>query len=179
MGFLDYFRTSAGRFQAPRCSHYTFAHLAFRTVALGDPHTVLAVLADDTEGRAFLVRLLESVAEDCKKRERGPHLSIDEVSIHCARVGTYPAVAIEFPEPQAYTECYLVCLVNLSDPDAVGMTPAPPRYFTLELGEGEEGDQITILGEWDGSGHLHHGEGPAPQLGEFLAAVSRILIGSD
>lgn len=59
----------------------------------------------------------------------------------------------------------------------------PVLFFTLELGENIDGQQRTMLCQWqredDGSvRHVSHGDGPEPTREAFLAAVGRVLMGS-
>lgn len=160
-----------------RCHHYVFAHVALRSVAFDHPLGFLGMLASP-EPHRLLSDLMQSVSEHCREMEPQPDFHVDDIAVHTVRIGKYPCAAIEMPRPRAMTEAFFVAAVLLVDP-ALGM-PDPSevtlRYFTLEKGMSHDGSPRTVLCEWTRDGtHANYGDGPAPRLESFTAAVQDLL----
>ncbi len=187
MGLFDFFRRKQPKPAAPdlveqdldepRCHHYTFAHLALRSVAQEQPLAFLGVLASP-DARRFLANLFQSVSEHCKEREPKPDFGIEDVAVHPVRIGHYPCAVIEMPRPRATTETFFVAAVLLADLDQ-GLPDSKDvklRYFTLEKGFVIGGPPRTVLCEWTAEGsHVNYGDGPEPQLEAFTEAVREML----
>ncbi|MEO8702161.1 MAG: hypothetical protein ABI867_19110 [Kofleriaceae bacterium] len=89
---------------------------------------------------------------------------------------------LSLPTPQESPEAYLCAVVgHAREPQFV-------RCFLLEQGSGvkneilkmlgaapaEDAGDPTVLGEWDGSTHRNHGEGP-PITGDFVGDVAAFV----
>jgi hypothetical protein len=183
MGLFDFFKRKSTPEPAPalpdmqpRCPHYTFAHQALRSVALADPLPCLGLLASADAGR-FLAGLLESVSEHCAALGEKADFTADDIRVHPTRVGSYPCAVVQMPPPRAITEAFFVALVLLAAPEDPPERPedARLRYFTLEKGFSLDGSERTVLCEWTETRHVNYGDGPAPHVEAFVAAVSELL----
>jgi hypothetical protein len=187
MGIFDFLKrkpaedpleaVAANEADQPRCPHYTFAHVALRSVAFQQPLQCLAVLASP-DARAFIADLLQSVSEFCREQGREADFRANDVVVHMVRAGGYPCAVIEMPPPRATTETFYVALVLLVDPSEASpdFEKVALRYFTLEKGFVLDGPPRTVLGEWTAEGsHVNYGDGPAPGLEPFLQAISELL----
>jgi len=148
----------------PRFWHYFVGHVALRDIALrgeGLPPEA----AEPGRARGFFAMILSKMA---------PHLGIaaaeaerlaEGFSVHHRRVGETEAAIVQLPPPEGPTECHFVALVP-----ARGGKPA--QFFTLE----DAGGGVTMLGGWSAAEqHLNFGEGPAPAIDAFVAAVAQRL----
>jgi hypothetical protein len=81
-------------------------------------------------------------------------------------------VIVSMPAPVAVGEAHFVgvVLAELTPGAAVGY-----RYFTLELGDRGDGSARPVLCEWKGARHLNFGDGPAPEVEAFVAALAARL----
>jgi hypothetical protein len=160
-----------------RPGHYVFAHYALRTIALDDPLVYLGVLASP-DAQSFLDHLLKTVSQHARPGDAPPDFSAADCRIHTVRAGVYPCAVVELPPPHAMTEAYFTAAVLLLDPaqESADLKNAPVRYFTLELGFDLDSTPRTVLCEWTKDGtHVNFGDGPAPTLEGFVAAVSSHL----
>jgi hypothetical protein len=165
-----------------RCHHYTMAHVALRSVAFAQPLGFFGILASE-EAENFLGELLESVTEECQERERRPDFKAADLQVHTGRVGNYPCVVIEMPEPRGTTEAFFVgavLLVELAEDEEPPENPEL-RYFTLEKGmQMEEMQPRTVFCEWTAEGsHLNFGDGPPATVKDFTAAIEEHLAGGE
>lgn len=150
---------------------YIFAHYALRQVALSSPLPFLAMAASP-DGPRFIERLLADVGQQCG---RAAKFEASEVQLHPTLANGYPCAVVELPEPEEITEAFMVGLVALVDRN---QNPSPDpetvagRFFTLEKGFHMSGEPRTVLAEWETSTHLNYGDGPAPNVADFIAAIS-------
>jgi hypothetical protein len=149
---------------------YVFAHYALRQIALSDPLHLLAVAASP-EAKPFFEHVLKLVADQCGRRA-----SFDAASlkIHATRVNDYACAVIELPEPREVAEAFMVALVlpiETSADKPPKIDEAQARYFTLEKGFALSNEPRTVLAEWDAQRHSNYGDGPAPTVDEFVAAL--------
>src|SRR5579885_790015 len=161
----------------PRCPHYTFAHVALRSVAFRHPAGCLGVLASP-DAHAFLADLLRSVDEHCREMGRPGQLAVDDLNVHRGRCGDYPCAVVEMPRPRGITEAFFVALVLLVDmsADEPDFDHAALRYFTLEKGAMLGGPPRTVLCEWTADGsHVNYGDGPPAELGAFVDKVAEMV----
>jgi hypothetical protein len=191
MGLFDFFRrkpkpdpvpTPAESFpddlDAPRCHHYTLAHVALRQVALSQPLAFLGVLASP-EATRFLSDLLRQVTANCRGREDRPDFAVDDITVYTLRAGKYPCAVIEMPRPRATAEAHMVAAVVLADLSGQPPGENPPvRYFTLEKGMTFGGPPRTVLCEWNDEAHMNYGDGPPAEVPAFVAAVAAKLAAS-
>lgn len=153
----------------PRSHHYTFAHLALRQLAYESPVECVGTLLSP-QGTDLLCQVWESVDEYCKERGETSTIQPREFVIHPDRVGEYPCVVLEMPEPWHMTEAHYVALIlkavtqeELASPDLELL------YFTLEKGSDLEGNPRTVFCAWNEAGsHLNFGDGPPPKLEAFI-----------
>lgn len=155
---------------------YALAHYALRFIALNDPLRFLGVVASP-DAPQFIAAVMKDVAEKCGRTTSfRPH----DVKIHPTRVGAFPCAVIEFPEPKEVAEAHMVALLLPIDTSAeLPDEAARPkgRYFTLEKGMTFGGGSRTVLAEWTEDTHSNYGDGPPPNVAEFVAALTKLMGG--
>jgi hypothetical protein len=158
----------------PRCHHYTLAHYGLRQLGLQDPLLYLGALGSP-RAHEFLGMVMEDLSDHCAQRNEFADFGAADLKVHCLRIGVFPCAVVEMTEPLGTTEAFFTALVLLVDPAAV--TPEeretlPSRYFTLEKGFSLDATPRTVFGEWTKDGtHLNYGDGPAPNLDDFLGRI--------
>jgi len=146
-------------------------------MAFENPLGFLSILASP-DAHKFLSSLMQSVSEYYSELEQGPDYTVEEFTIHKARVGRYSCAIIEMPQPRGRTEAFFVAAVLLADPDQsmFDSKKGGLRYFTLEKGFRLGGPPRTVLCEWTEEGsHVNYGDGPAPRLDLFIEAIEQLL----
>lgn len=155
---------------------YALAHYALRFLALGDPLRFLGTVASP-DAPQFIAAVMKDVAEKCG---RMPAFRPHDVKIHPTRVGDFPCAVIEFPEPKEIAEAHFVALVLPIDTSAglpdVAERPKG-RYFTLEKSITFGAGARTVLAEWSEDTHSNYGDGPPPNVAEFVAALTKLMAG--
>lgn len=149
---------------------YVFAHYALRQIALSDPLRFLAIAASP-DSHNFIEAVIQDITEQLGKPTA---FEASQVKIHPVRVKEFPCVVIELPNPQKMADAHMVALVALvdlafdlpSDSESVC-----GRYFTLEKGFTISNEDRTVLAEWDDTGHLNYGDGPAATVEAFVGAI--------
>ncbi|MBI1314609.1 hypothetical protein GC176_25230 [bacterium] len=185
MGLLDFFsrRTrldSGDRQDAPRCDHYSFAHVVLRDDAFQNPVQCVAELAS-SNSLTRVSDLWETVEQICEEHGEPVTLDPEDILIHKVPIGSWPCALIEMPAAARKTEAFFVALVlkvDLSNDDARFETE-PLRYLTLEFSDTNSIDEIkTVIGEWGRHGtHTSLGPGPAPTITAFAERVEQIVTG--
>jgi hypothetical protein len=156
----------------PRQPHYLMAHVALRTVCFDRPSLYFGVMVSD-EVTDFLKSLLKSV-EDQVGGDKAD-FTAEDLKIHPLRVAHFPTMIVEFPTPQVLTEVFFTAAILMAK-DGEKSVDAEVKYYTLELGAGEEGAARTVLGEWTRAGaHSNFGDGPKPELQDFVMALEKQL----
>lgn len=182
MGLFDFFsKGSGGKSQsgsAPRCDHYSFAHVVLRKAAFENSTKCVTSLAAN-DGKEYLSELWNEVLEICKQHNQPVELTLDDVLIHKLRVGPFPCTILEMPAPHFATEAFFVALiltVDITD-QSQNMTNGSVRFLTLENGEPTEEEVQTVIGEWttDGS-HNNLGPGSYPELSEFVTKITDLVL---
>ncbi|PIE18820.1 MAG: hypothetical protein CSA65_04085 [Proteobacteria bacterium] len=143
---------------SPRAQHYDFAHLLLRRRFFEDPSGLARLVAGE-DGETFL-QAMWNEAMASGEVDPIPPRGLKGTLVGGAR-GVL--VVVDLPRPRAMTEAHQVALVVPEQGD--------PRYFTLELGFDEDDHQRTVLCEWRDGAHMNFGDGPAPDIEAFAAAV--------
>ena len=183
MGLLDFFsrRTrpeDSDQGDAPRCDHYSFAHVALRDAAFQNPvQTVTELASAESPGRIAI--LWDTVEQLCEDHGEPVTLNPEDILIHTVPIDARPCVLIEMPAAARKTEAFFVALVlriDLNNPDA-GFDVEPLRYLTLEFSETNSIDEVqTVIGEWNRDGtHNSLGSGPEPDIAAFVTSIEKIL----
>jgi hypothetical protein len=154
---------------------YVLAHMAIPSFALERPGDYLLLMADPEARPKLLEMLIAPIRDGMKLR---PRLRTEDFTAYPCRVAGFPCLVLEFPEPRRATEAHFTALVGFFDlsgfdPDDEG--PWLARYFTLEMRDPAFGAGRTVLGEWVGTGHSNHGDGPPPTLMAFVEALERMV----
>lgn len=148
----------------PRPHHYEFAHRALPAMAAGLGREIIDVaLAGNLD-----VGLHSTWTMLGKRLSPGNRLPPDGLTGTGVSLEQSDLVVITFPPAERIAEAHFAAVVISRDQTAV-------RYFTLELSRGESGGIVTSIGEWADGRHVHHGTGPAPDLGAFVAALAELL----
>lgn len=148
----------------PRFWHYFVAHVALRDFALRG-EGLPAAAADPEKSRGFFAMILGKMAVHLGLSAEEAERLAGEFTVQHRRIGGYEAAIVRPPPPRGPTECHFVALLHAQN----GL---PARFFTLE----EAGGGVSILGGWSANEkHLDFGEGPAPTIENFVAAVSSRL----
>jgi len=141
--------------EAARERHYVMAHHAFRQIAEQDSHYFFSLMASQ-EREAFVANLIGQVENNCP--DDTTVLRAQDFRVTPTRIANYPLVLIEMPVPEAYTEALFVAVVAMVDLTQTDATATPTiGYYTLELGEGEDGD-CYFLCQWQDGNHLNLAE---------------------
>lgn len=155
---------------------YVLAHVALRHVLLANPVAYLHLTAEG-QFRSVLADLMDQVARVC-----GRPLPYDAESLSPSllRLGPYPSLLIEFPEPVKTTDVYLVVLVLQVDLSKESPPQSPEqivaRYLTLEKGMVFGRESPTVFCEWTADDkHCNYGEGPSPTVEAFCAFLEETL----
>ena len=75
------------------------------------------------------------------------------------------------PEPRAVAEAYLVGIVLTGFTEEAGPEDIGFRYFTLEYGFTADQTERTVMCEWENETHYNYGDGPPPEVSQFVQAV--------
>jgi hypothetical protein len=185
MGFLDFLtrrtRSKGGsREDAPRCDHYSFAHVVLRDAAFQNPVQIVSELAS-AESATRIAALWGAVEQTCKEHKEPVTLSPDDILTHTVPIDARPCVLVEMPAAARKTEAFFVAVVlriDLNNREA-GFDIEPLRYLTLEFSATNSIDEVqTVIGEWHRDGTHHSlGPGPEPDIAAFVASVEKILAG--
>ncbi len=183
MGLLDFFtrrtRSKGGhREDAPRCDHYSFAHVVLRDAAFQNPVQIVAELAS-AEAPTRIALLWETVEQICDEHGEPVTLEPEDILIHTVPINAHPCVLIEMPAAARKTEAFFVALVlriDLNNREA-GFDIDPLRYLTLEFSATNSIDEVqTVIGEWNRDATHHSlGAGPEPEVAAFVASIEKIL----
>lgn len=147
--------------------HYYFVHRALPQLLQENTSYYVNGLASE-EGPDFLNRVWQKCGEI--NNENSPSTGLNRFTVKIS--DDCYAVVIRMPEPEDFTEAYYSAIVYWPNRPS-GPEGGEPnyRYFTLELGEAEDGSHNTMLCEWQGGRHGNFGEGPPPDERAFLQAV--------
>lgn len=154
--------------------HYAFAHMALPQIAFADPLPFLGLVASP-QAEEFFGAVLADVAEHCGGRVP---FAASAIRVHPMRIKDSLCAVLELPAPNETAEAYMVAFAVPSDalPDGNGTSSQrASRYITLEKGFSLDGESRTVLGEWQQGSHLNYGDGPAPSVEEFVAALHEVL----
>lgn len=161
----------------PRRQHYYFAHayLAERAF-IHPPQLIVNSLRSEKGVRTLYTRWMLSSKAKGPDDELIPPDGLESIPFEIG--DEYIGVVVKLPTPagmaEAYFTAYLLSRTDGGDwDDEQGSFTC--RYFTLELSMKESGTTFTILGEWDGESHIHHGTGPVPDAGAFIQAIERMV----
>ncbi|KIG12954.1 hypothetical protein DB30_00838 [Enhygromyxa salina] len=163
----------------PRCVHYQFVHVALRTLVFQEPRLATALWELDDPG-PLLDDIALQVVRACRGRGEGGEIRADQLTLHKLRLGGYPCMILEMPEPIATTEAYMLAILGRPSlggaEQAEGEDDGRARYFTLEHSSHRPAPH-TVLGEWTGEGsHLNMGGGPEPSVEAFVAELARFVL---
>ena len=161
--------------------HYVLAHVALKQMAFANPYGFFAVMASP-QRQKFLDDLWRQVCENCDQ-EGVSRISPRDITIHTTKIGEFPTLLIEMPQPYFMTEAYMVCVVLKIPLGDLPQQPADPeiRYFTLdkglrfETGSDRPPADRTVLCAWDGETHINYGDGPAATPAAFLERVEPMV----
>lgn len=172
MSLIDLNSNSAPPNHESPSADYVFAHYALRQVALADPLKFLAIVASPNVDK-FLEALLQDVIDQCQRRTT---FDAESIKVHQKRVHAYPTAVLKLGEPIEVADAYMVALVLLVDTSAglpADSDPIKARFFTLEKGVSMANEPRTVLGEWNADSHANFGNGPAPTVDDFVAAMAQ------
>ena len=152
---------------APREHHYVFVHRAVRDICLNDPLHFFSIISSEQQND-FMKYIWDAVNESIQDKKAD--FNFDEIKISIRKIKNFPTIVLIMPEPKAATEAYFVCIVLKPDNKKEGKN-ASVDYFTLELGQDIDGSLYTVLCKWEDQTHFNLGNGPKPELQNFLAAI--------
>lgn len=154
----------------PRQQHYVFAHRLLRDLFLRDPSGFLAELKES--GDEFLQAAWMFVG---MKLTGDPGVASAREVTHEVRKLEDGSLVVLITMPRATRMPEAIFVAAVYRPAAEGREEVA-RFVTLEFSRppGLEAP-ITVLAEWQGERHLNFGQGPAPTLNDFFAAVTALL----
>ena len=141
----------------PRERHYLLGHEGFRHMCESDPHQFFERMSTKEHSDRFVAALIEQVEKMAPEDETV--LDANDVRVVISKVENKPLLLIVMPEAKAYIECVYVgilCHLDMKNPN-LEEKPAID-YYTLELGEGEDGSECRMFCEWKGDTHYNLGE---------------------
>ena len=163
--------------KGPRPFYYELAHIALRDLAMSDPGRFLETVSGDG-AHLFLHRIWNQVQIDVAPDEEIPTEPM-QCNVHDLAEGRHLAV-INMPAPERITEAFFVAAAV--EPPARRLSILTRRrtcrYFTLELGESDEGEPLAIFCEWQRhkGGAVHQNYGPIqPAGGAFVQAIRSMI----
>lgn len=176
MGVFDFFKRKKANAaeDAGPSADYIMAHYAFRQLALDSPLQMLSLLVSP-DAKSFFAELLQDVEKQLGQKAT---YRSEQIQIHPTRIGDYPCAIVEFPAPQKMAEAYMVALVALFSADEEvpkDLSSIQGRFYTLEKGYSLDGQDRTVLCEWDQTSHKNYGDGPEPTPAAFAAALESAL----
>lgn len=161
------------REQPARQHHYRFVHQELRHMATVAPEKLFEFLSG-FGGDQFLTTLWETVGQALPERDR---VKPEGLKHRPTIIDGRMACMITLPKAEFEAEAHLVCLVSgkTRSNSTLRSRTQSPRFYTLELGYRADGERYTVLGEWDGTIHINHGDGPPPNQGEFERAIVNLM----
>lgn len=171
-------RTPSGSSKGPRPFYYVLAHVALRELAMSDPGRFLEAVSGDGAS-LFLQQIWDRVRADVAPDKEIP-TELIRCNVDNLAGGRHLAV-INMPTPGRITEAFFVAALVDQPAKHLGFLTRRPtcRYFTLELGESDEGEPETIFCEWlrDKGGVSHHNYGPIQSGGRdgFVYAIRSMI----
>jgi len=110
--------------------------------------------------------------------EEAADFSTADIQVAITRIGHCPMVVFTMSEAKAYTECIYIAIVSMMDGNKPGDYPfLEIKCFTLELGEGENGENICFFCQWQDDDHLHIGEmDNKSNIGDFALAIKQQIV---
>ncbi len=164
---------STGVLNKPRKRHYLLAHEAFRQMCEHDPLQFFQIMASNNK-MEFLVELINQV--EAGSPDDPCDLAIDDFTIETGLAAEKPIIIIKMPTPKAYVECFYVGVVLLQNSTPTeGSAHSMIKYYTLELGQGENGDCRTFC-MWEGEVHYCLAElADDTEVDEFNLLISHHL----
>lgn len=159
--------------EIPRERHYTLGHEAFRQMCEHDPHQFFEIMASPAQ-QTFIAELIKQV--ELSVPDDDTELDLASIEVTVSRIGNQPFVIIKMPEVKAYVECIYVGIVSMMDINNPQDFPHPEiSYFTLELGEGEQGES-RIFCQWQGDTHYNLAEmGGNSSVSDFELLIKQRL----
>lgn len=158
--------------QDVRDHHYVLAHIALREACESDPQQFFSLLASPDAG-SLISHLWEQVCSNLA--DEPENMDMATLQIAPCQVRGARAVLIVMPEARRIAEAIMVLVVEIDAMAGLDASSLPFRYFTLELGEGEEGNPCGVFSEWAGSTHLNYGSGLLPDAEGFRLWVENHL----
>jgi hypothetical protein len=132
-----------------------------------------ALFADS--GPEYLRGMWARCSQNIPECDRVPPIVLERFTP--VRHGDWLLVPLGFPPPSEITEAYFGAVaVRPGKRRWIVKREAPRvRYILLELGLREDGSSSTVLGEWSLVAHMNYGDGPSPNLPDFLKSVAAVL----
>lgn len=158
--------------QDVRDHHYVLAHIALRQACESDPEQFFSLM-ESGQGGGLMAHLWEQVCGNSEAEPQG--IEISTLQIALCQVKGSRAVLIVMPEARRIAEAIMILVVEAPAIPGMEASHLPFRYFTLELGEGENGAPCGVFSEWAGNSHLNYGAGPMPDAKGFKAWVEHHL----
>jgi len=165
--------------KGPRPFYYVLGHVALRDIAMSDPRRFLEIVSGDGSAD-FFRRVWDQVQTDVAPDDEIPMESI-QCDVYGLEGGRNLAV-INMPAPERIAEPFFVAVLVDKPTKLFGFLPrrAGCRYFTLELGEDEQGERLAVFCEWQKGrrGPIHNYYGPIqPAGGGFISAIKSVTQG--
>ena len=140
----------------PRQKHYVLGHEAFRLFAEHNRHQFFTMMSS-TDRWTFIDDLISRI--NTSYPEDSSRLSSAEIEVQLSTVSNHPLVLIKMPQVQAYCEAVYVGILGLFDLNNPQATPDPEiGYFTYEIGQGLDDEEVYFFCQWDDGTHHVLGE---------------------
>lgn len=153
-----------------RKHHYYFAHKSMPDYFMEQPEEFIESFRK--AGIQHLRRCWDLVGENLPSPERLSHESLE---MRFVDLGNHITGLVFLLPPPKYTpEAYFIAMVYRS---ARFSKNTLKRVFTLEYSVSSSGIADNYLCEWAGEEHYNHGEGPTPNVDDFIEAVKIVLSG--
>jgi hypothetical protein len=143
--------------EKPRERHYLLGHEGFRHMVESDPHQFFERMSTKQDSENFVAALINQVEKMAS--EDDTILDPKQVKVLTSSIENKPLLLIVMPDAKAYVECVYVgilCHLDIKQPD---LNDKPKiDYFTLELGQADDGAECRMFCEWKGETHYNLAE---------------------
>lgn len=136
----------------PREDHYALGHEVLRYAAEENPELFFMAMGRE-DVASFLQRIIDRVEDVCGECSFSP----EDLNVSNITLDDIPCLIIQLPPVKAYAECIYVGVVLLKNDSDDWVDSSSMRYFTLEMGEGDDGD-VVFFCEWLEGAHCNISE---------------------
>jgi len=157
------------KIETARHHHYFFAYRYLLERVNSNARQLIKDLSGEP-GKQQLEVLWTVLGQDFKARGE-EFVSAEGLNCFEVEIGKdYYGVIVEMPKPERMVEAYFVAIL------APTFKTTENLFEFYSLAYSKKGSQGTVLGRWiPGGSHFNLGDGPAPEIDKFIAALQETL----